>query len=457
MKKLFYAITAACTVVSLACMSCGGDDDDSETYTVTYESAVGTAPAAISVDEGTTLSESQLPTLSVSGYTFEGWYDGRTKVVAGEYAVKGNVTLGANWSYTVTLDPNGATGSSGSFQAPVPRKYTYYSTEYSPGETLTTNATVTIPTASDCEISKTGYTFICWNDKADGTGVSFIAGEELYHNERSDKWHYSSIAEKRRLYAVWRETSPALKVATMRSAETVISNLQDGDTLIYLGVTPRQNLGTAEVIANALKDASKKITLDLSYYDGYFAAEPRSIWGTNAFFKNCISIKKLIIGQGEYMYSRATDSNVYGQISSYAFSGCKNLSELLFYSDSIFKIENSAFSSCAIETLTLPASLEAIYGKAFANNDNLTAVTIPANVTDIGSEVFYNCKNLQTVTFENTVGWKTYSTTKSDSTPIDVSDAAANAVNLKNGDWTNKTLWRSYCRFDGRHEFNSCR
>ena len=71
-------------------------------YTVAYLSEYGTAPDAISVEENTTLSETQLPILYADNAVFEGWYDGETKAVAGVYQVRGTVTLTAHWVFSVT-------------------------------------------------------------------------------------------------------------------------------------------------------------------------------------------------------------------------------------------------------------------------------------------------------------------------------------------------------------------
>lgn len=69
-----------------------------KTYLVTYQTKFGTAPNSIALQENTVLKTSQLPTLSHTGYTFDGWYDGVTKAVAGKYKVTKNVKLVAKWN-----------------------------------------------------------------------------------------------------------------------------------------------------------------------------------------------------------------------------------------------------------------------------------------------------------------------------------------------------------------------
>lgn len=74
------------------------------TYTVSYSSDYATEQVyklkPVTVQEGTVLGVEQLPVLSETGYTFIGWYDGETKVIAGAYKVTKNVTLVAKWSKT---------------------------------------------------------------------------------------------------------------------------------------------------------------------------------------------------------------------------------------------------------------------------------------------------------------------------------------------------------------------
>ena len=76
-------------------------------YTVTLDYADGeTANSLYTVTEGTKLT---LPTPSRSGYTFEGWYDGSSRV-SSPYKVMKDVILTAEWDY------NGSSSSSGSIR-----------------------------------------------------------------------------------------------------------------------------------------------------------------------------------------------------------------------------------------------------------------------------------------------------------------------------------------------------
>ena len=69
-----------------------------KTYLVSYQTKFATAPNSVALKENTVLTSTYLPTLSYTGYNFEGWYDGSTKAVAGKYKVTKNVNLVAKWN-----------------------------------------------------------------------------------------------------------------------------------------------------------------------------------------------------------------------------------------------------------------------------------------------------------------------------------------------------------------------
>lgn len=68
-----------------------------KTYLITYQTKFANAPNSVALKENTVLTSNQLPALSHTGYTFDGWYDGSTKAVAGKYKVTKNVNLVAKW------------------------------------------------------------------------------------------------------------------------------------------------------------------------------------------------------------------------------------------------------------------------------------------------------------------------------------------------------------------------
>jgi len=79
-------------------------NQSSQKYTVTYESDWG---EKITVTENTVLTEKELPVLTEvkydslgEGYVFDGWYDGDTLAIAGNYTVTKDVKLVAKWTKT---------------------------------------------------------------------------------------------------------------------------------------------------------------------------------------------------------------------------------------------------------------------------------------------------------------------------------------------------------------------
>ncbi len=75
-------------------------------YSISYTTAYENAPGTKTVLKGTTLTETDLPNLSHTGYSFDGWYIDQTKVTAG-YTVNSNITLTAKWIpiyYTITYE-----------------------------------------------------------------------------------------------------------------------------------------------------------------------------------------------------------------------------------------------------------------------------------------------------------------------------------------------------------------
>ena len=112
------AFLCVCTILGCSVETSSGEEKPVvATYTVSYltDKGISTGTASllspITVADGTVISDAQLPKLSETGYTFIGWYDGETKVVAGTYKVTKNVTFVAKWSKKSTQDDDSKTTS----------------------------------------------------------------------------------------------------------------------------------------------------------------------------------------------------------------------------------------------------------------------------------------------------------------------------------------------------------
>lgn len=78
-------------------------------YTISYSTSVGTAPASKS--NITTLTAAELPALTATGYTFDGWYFDKTfsKQATAGATISANTTLYAKWTVTVTATAENGT------------------------------------------------------------------------------------------------------------------------------------------------------------------------------------------------------------------------------------------------------------------------------------------------------------------------------------------------------------
>ena len=75
-----------------------------KTYTVIFSTAHGIAPTQITgLKKGSNLSEQQLPTLTVTGYKFDGWYNGETQFTT-DTEITADITLTAKWELIITAE-----------------------------------------------------------------------------------------------------------------------------------------------------------------------------------------------------------------------------------------------------------------------------------------------------------------------------------------------------------------
>lgn len=153
---LFVSTILGCSVES-------SSGEEKTKYTVSYSSDYATEQVyklkPVTVQEGTALGVEQLPVLSETGYTFIGWYDGETKVIAGAYKVTKNVTLVAKWSKKTAKDDDS--------------KKTSYTISYFSEKDVTDTSLLNPITVSEGSVitaeqlpklSETGWNFEGWYD-----------------------------------------------------------------------------------------------------------------------------------------------------------------------------------------------------------------------------------------------------------------------------------------------------
>jgi len=157
-------------------------------------------PEAVTVSKGGLIQSPAAP--QRKGYTFGGWYtneDYTTKWDFNTNTVTADTTLYALWtikSYTIKFSGNGSTsGSMSQIQA-----------TYNESVTLTANT-----------YKKTGYTFIGWNTKKDGTGIAF-SDEATVKNLKDTGTIY--------LYAQWKVNTYTIKFYGNNSTSGSMSSVK---------------------------------------------------------------------------------------------------------------------------------------------------------------------------------------------------------------------------------------
>lgn len=83
-------------------------------------------------------------------------------------------------------------------------------------------------------------------------------------------------------------------------------------------------------------------------------------------------------------------------INDYCFNGCSSLATVVFECDDI-SLGNNVFSGCAIETITLPATIQKVGEGLFENCASLKKVVLPSNMIEIPQYLFYGCESLENV------------------------------------------------------------
>lgn len=89
-----------------------------------------------------------------------------------------------------------------------------------------------------------------------------------------------------------------------------------------------------------------------------------------------------------------------GVTSVAGFQLCTNLSSVTL-PNTITLIDNYAFYSCAISSISLPPNLETIGFGAFFMCQKLNSITIPSNVNNIGPYAFSGCNSLSSIQVES--------------------------------------------------------
>lgn len=258
-----------------------------------------------------------------------------------------------------------------------------------------------------------------------------------------------------------------LTSVTLPNSMSVIPEWIFGDCEKLTNVTLGNNV--TEIGLSAFKGCTQLETLII----------PESVKKIGASaFSGCTSLVTSIGDNveyiGEYAFENCTKSFVtvdrVHYIGKWAIGFEKSIDENdqwtnLALKDDTLGIAGGAFSGATFSTVILPSTVKYVGKYAFCENDALTNVTlssglleigahafkdcvgiteitIPASVVEIDEYAFTGCTNLTKVTFENTEGWKRYSSaTATYGYTADASNPTANATSLK-GDSSGSYIWR---------------
>ncbi len=232
------------------------------------------------------------------------------------------------------------------------------------------------------DYSKAGYNFAGWNDREDGTGLTFAPGASL------------TIANQDiTLYAVW-----------IPHGMSFISNKNS----ITINSSNSSALGGVVVIPNGVTHIAKAAFKDCTEVTEFIIAPTVVYLGEEAFL-SCLALEKINIPSGVQTISNSLFINCFElstlslpltitSIGSFAFQNCKKLLSPGTL-PGLKEIKNNAFQYCELlSTIELPEGLSAIGSSAFSSCFALSTVSVPASVTSIGFAAFASCTNLISVT-----------------------------------------------------------
>lgn len=110
-------------------------------------------------------------------------------------------------------------------------------------------------------------------------------------------------------------------------------------------------------------------------------------------------VKEGLFEKKEDLEGRIKIPSNASSIDAGAFSGCKNIDEVVFSSNT-YSIGANAFNGCkSLEEVVLPESLQTIGDNAFSGCKKITNIHLSDNIQSIGTGAFSGCSSLSEFTF----------------------------------------------------------
>ena len=365
------------------------------TYTVTFiDGGVFVSQRTVTYDS----TYGDMPTLTRTGYTFDGWYtasSGGSKVTDATSVTTATAhTLYTHWTadmYVIALDPNGGEVSRETISVAYGEPF---------GE---------LPTPT-----RTGHEFLGWYSLPDG-GFPVSAASVPFDSVQTLFAHWISFS-----YVVKNGMATITGSSDAAGSITIPNNI-DGYPVIAIADDafnvgePYSDLATITSVVipygiqnigdRAFHDCSKLVNVtiansvtnigDMAFGSCYKLATiqlPTSLMSIGArAFASCDGLTSVVIPEGIEVIDVAT------------LAGCRNL-ERVVMPKSVMCIKSSAFSNCpSLSDVVIPNGVTNIGYMAFAGCQSLTSIRIPDSVTALGDAAFYGCTNLTSVTIGKSV------------------------------------------------------
>ena len=499
---LLAAMTAfllvAGTVTSCSDGNSGGVEE-TQTYTVTFDSDGGSKVEPLTINSGETAAKPDDPTRD--GYVFGGWYLGDSEFHFST-AITQNITLKAKWisatqvsaselaqkiaaltneTGTVTFKVNGEAGSS--FFDDVKNALM---TLAESGSTVLVSLDLSdvtgvtrVPTYAFCNRDSSSYTYTgctnltgivlpdtvgtidssAFNSCSGLTSVTIPGNVTLIWSSAFENCENLVVTYKGTL-AQWCQMSNGFSLLE-NAASITLDDVTDLKALTALTIPDNVESIGNYAFAYCTKLTSVKIPEGVKSIGSAFFYCSKNLavtyGGTLAqwcvmdndqyLLENAASITLDDVNDLKALTELTIPDNVES-IGSYALAHCTKLTSVKI-STGVKSIGGNAFYNSGLTSVEIPEGVESIDNFAFSYCKSLTSMTIGRGVTRIGVYVFSGCSALGNVTFNDTDGW--YATSSSlykDGTSINVSTPATNATNLKStltkdGLWVNKYLYKT--------------